>query len=442
MPIALQICGATVVTPASVAVRDLYVENGQFVDGPAPARVQIDARGLLALPGLIDSHLHFNDPGRADWEGIATGSAALAAGGGTCFFDMPLNSSPPTLDGPSFDLKLAAAQAAAVTDFGLWGGLTPANLDRMEELAVRGVVGFKAFMCPSGIPDFQWADEATLRRGMARAARLKRPVAVHAESPTLTARLTAEIRARGGRAVADYLASRPPEAEWEAIEQITGLARETGCRLHIVHVSTSRGVDLVQRAAADGVDVTCETCPHYLALNADDMMRLGPRAKCAPPLRPAAECEALWRDLREGRIAFVASDHSPSPASMKASTDVFENWGGIAGVQSTLAIVMSHEPALPVEAIAGLTATRVADRYRLVRKGRIATGCDADLVLIEPGAMWTLRREDLLDRHKLSPYAGLRFRGRVRRTIMRGQTVCVDGRIVAPACGRLVTPAM
>lgn len=444
MPIDLVIRGASVVTSAGVEVGDLCIDGGKFVEGGGTeARRSVDGRGLLALPGLIDSHLHFNDPGRADWEGVPTGSAALAAGGGTCFFDMPLNSSPPTLDADSFDQKLAVAQAGAVTDFGLWGGLTPGNLDQLDELAARGVVGFKAFMCHSGIEDFAWAHERSLRRGMQLAAALNLIVAVHAESPAMTARLTEEIRHRGGRAVADYLASRPVEAELEAIALAIALAEETKCRLHIVHVSSPRGVELVRRAAeAKRCDVTCETCPHYLVLNAQDMARMGAPAKCAPPLRSAAESEALWQCLEDETVVFVASDHSPAPEAMKQSDDFFVVWGGIAGVQSTLPILLSRRPALPPELIARLTAGNVAARYRIASKGRIATGYDADLVLVEEDARYELRREDLLDRHRMSPYVGRTFLGRVRQTFVRGQVVFAEGRIVSAPIGRLVRPVV
>ncbi len=442
MAIDLIIRGAKVVTPRGVVEDDLYIDGGKFVDAATTATQTINAEGLTAFPGLIDSHVHYNEPGRPEWEGIATGSSALAAGGGTCFFDMPLNSHP-TLDGPSFDLKLGSAKASAVTDFALWGGLTPINLDRMEELAARGVIGFKAFMSHSGIPDFEHADDLTLYRGMKIAAKLGLPVAVHAESDVITGKLTAEIRNRGGKSIDDYLASRPIVAEVEAIARAIILAEETGCKLHIVHVSTSRGVELVRRsAAAQQCDVTCETCPHYLAFNENDMRRLGAAVKCAPPLRTAGESEEMWQDLADGKIAFVASDHSPAPASMKQGDDFFAIWGGIAGVQSTLAILLSRDPKLPRELIGRLIATNVASRYQLPSKGQIAIGFDADLSLVDESVSYELKREDLLNRHKLSPYVGQTYHGRVKRTIVRGTTVFVDGQIVSSPIGRLLRPGV
>jgi allantoinase len=440
----LIIRNGNVVLPDGVKQLSIGITGGQIVElaeGLQAGAREIDALGLHVFPGLIDSHVHFNDPGRSDWEGIETGSSALAAGGGTCFFDMPLNSSPPTLDGPSFDAKLARAQASSLTDFALWGGLTPKNLDRMEELASRGVVGFKAFMSGSGIDDFDRADDLTLYRGMRIAKALDLPVAVHAESEEITSKLTSEIYARGGRGIEDYLASRPAVAEVEAIQRAIVLAEETRCRLHIVHVSTPRGVQLVRRAATSGLcDVTCETCPHYLLLNEQDLRKLGAPAKCAPPLRSAAINENHWQDLSQGKIAFVASDHSPAPESMKQSDDFFKVWGGIAGVQSTLPILLSHEPPLPSKRVALLTATNVARRYRIRNKGQIALRMDADFALVDLNASFELKREMLLDRHKLSPYVGRMFRGMVKRTIVRGQTVFADGTIVSKPMGRLIKP--
>lgn len=453
MPWDLLIRGGEVVAPDGVRRADVAVEGGTIVevapDLAGPARGAIDAAGLHVFPGVIDAHVHFNEPGRTDWEGFDTGSAALAAGGGTCFFDMPLNAHPPTLDGPSFDLKRAAAEANSRTDFALWGGLTPDNLNRMEELAERGVVGFKAFMSNSGIDDFGRADDLTLLRGMEIAARLGLPVAVHAENEELTSRLADEARAAGRIGVRDYLASRPAIAEVDAIRRAIAFAQETGCSLHVVHISTAAGsMEVVEgrhlwlhnQPGTGPLDVTGETCPHYLELTATDVERLGATAKCAPPLRDAESVEALWNQLVHGGIDLVASDHSPAPAAMKTGGDFFRIWGGIAGVQSTLAVLLGREPALPLPLVATLTAARPAGRFGLAGKGCVAVGGEADLALVDTPAAYTLRREDLLDRHKLSPYVGRTFRGVVRRTIVRGNTVFRDGRTVGDFRGRLVRP--
>jgi allantoinase len=446
MPFDLIIRHGHVVRESGVSQADVAIENEKIVEiAPeisGPAREEIDASNLHVFPGVIDPHVHFNEPGRTEWEGFATGSSALAAGGGTMFFDMPLNSSPPVLDGPSFDLKLEAAKRSSFTDFALWGGLTPTNLDRMEELADRGVVGFKGFMCDSGIEDFPRADDLTLYRGMKKAKKLGLPVAVHAESEEITSILAREALAAARSSAADYRASRPIVAEVEATARAICLAEETGCALHIVHVSNSRSSELVRLAAARGADVTCETCPHYLALNGHDMDRLGPIAKCAPPLRSPGDVDELWQDLAAGKFAFVASDHSPAPPEMKRAADgnFFTAWGGIAGVQSTLPILLSRGPGISYAQIARVTSGNAADRFRIRGKGSLDAGADADLALVDVRTCYELTRDRLLDRHKQSPYVGRTFHGLVRRTILRGRTILVDRKTVGAAAGRFVRP--
>jgi allantoinase len=429
--------------------RDLAVADGLIVAaGPelsATAREEVDARGLLVLPGVVDAHVHLNEPGRTEWEGFATGTAALAAGGTTCAIDMPLNAIPPTIDGAAFDAKVAAATGVARVDVALWGGLVPGDPDRLDELAARGVVGFKAFMAASGVQEFEAADDLTLVEGMARAARLGLPVAVHAESQELTSRLAQRAVAEGRVGVRDYLTSRPVLAELEAIGRAIAFAAETGCALHFVHVSSGGGVALVAQARAVGVDVTCETCPHYLVLDADDAERLGAVAKCAPPLRPAAEREALWAALGAGHVDLVATDHSPSPATLKEGGDFFEVWGGIAGAQTLLALLYDEGVVgrgLSIDALVALLAAAPARRFGLApAKGALEVGADADMALLEPSATWTVAREELLDRHRLSPFAGRALRGRVVRTILRGRTIARDGRVVGEPCGRVLRRA-
>jgi allantoinase len=444
---------------------DVIVRNGTLVlpDGPAVADVgiaegriaafepelaggtahEIDASGLHVFPGVIDAHLHFNEPGRAEWEGFASGTRALAAGGTTAYFDMPLNAHPPTVDAATFDLKCAAARASSLVDFALWGGIVPGNLEQLDELAERGVVGYKAFMANSGIEDFAASDDLTLYEGMARAARLGRIVAVHAENDAITAGLARRAIAAGRTGVRDFLASRPVVAELEAITRAILFAEETGCALHIVHVSTGRGVALVAEARARGVDVTCETCPHYLVLTAEDVERLGTVAKCAPPLRPQAEREALWRHIAGGTLPIVASDHSPAPASMKTGDNFFTIWGGISGCQTLLPLLLTEgweRRGLALQTIAALTAGNVAERFGLLTKGRLVVGCDADLALVDLTKTNELRREDLYYRHQHSPFVGVQLRGRVVRTLVRGITVYHDGVFAEAPAGLLLTP--
>jgi allantoinase len=437
----------TLVTGAGLAQTDLALANGQIAAvGPAlpgSARDEIDCAGLHLFPGVLDAHVHFNEPGRAEWEGFASGTRALAAGGATCYVEMPLNAHPPTTDAAAFDLKRAAAEASSLVDFALWGGIVPGNLDHLEELAERGVAGFKAFMSASGIDDFEASDDLTLFEGMARAARLGRIVAVHAENDAITRALAARAIAEGRTAVRDYLASRPIVAELEAISRAILFAEETGCALHIVHVSTGRGVALVAEARARGVNVSCETCPHYLVLTDEDVERIGPLAKCAPPIRSQAEQDALWAALADGTLPMVASDHSPAPADMKTSPDFFKVWGGISGCQSLLQLLLTEghdHHSLPLATIAAATSEYVALRFALPNKGQITPGYDADLALVDLNHTSVLQYTDLHYRHQHSPYVGRTLRGRVVRTLVRGTTVYHDGQFVSAPIGRLVTP--
>jgi allantoinase len=439
--------GGTVVSPTGIVPADVAIESGTIVaietDLEGVGREEIDARGLHVFPGAIDVHVHFNEPGRTDWEGWATGSAASAVGGTTTVIEMPLNAHPPTLDGPSFDAKRAAAEANSIVDFALWGGLTPDNLDCMEELAARGVIGFKAFMSNSGIDDFRAADDATLFEGMQRAARLRLPVAVHAENDTITASLAARAIAEDRLGMRDYLASRPVIAEIEAISRALLLAEETECALHVVHVSTGRGLALIAEAHQRGVDVTAETCPHYLLLDEEDAQQLGALAKCAPPLRSREEVESLWSALVDGSVQIVSSDHSPAPPEMKRGEDFFRIWGGITGCQSLLTTLISArhvERGLPISLLASVLADAPAKRLRLAHKGRLAPGFDADLALVDLDDRHTLTNEDLRYRHQHSAFSGRPYTGRARRTVRRGQTVAVDGTVLATSGGRFLPP--
>jgi len=444
----LIIRNGTVVTHNGESITDIGIAGGTIAalgsDLSGAAHKEIDAAGLHIFPALIDEHVHFNEPGRADWEGIETGSQALAAGGGALFFDMPLNSHPPTLDAGSFDLKLAAARKKSHVDFAFWGGLVPQNLDRLEELAERGVIGFKAFMANSGIEDFACADEDTLREGMKRAAKLGKPVAVHAESESLTSKLSRQKVAQGKSSIRDYLDSRPVEAELEAIRRAIDLAGETKCALHIVHVSSDDGVALVAAAKKLGVDVTCETCPHYLTLAEEDAEKLGGVANCAPPLRNATTVKKLWEQVLAGGVTTIGSDHSPSPPEMRSHANFFKVWGGISGVQHTLPLLFTEghvKRGAALSLIANLTSFNVAGRFNLPQtKGRVEAGADADFTLVNLKQHFSVRAKELFYRHKQSPYVGRALTGRVIQTILRGQTVFANGKIVSPPAGRLVKP--
>lgn len=420
----------SVVTPAGIHLADVAVADGRIVSvgqrlaGPFDAVMDLD--GQFLFPGIIDAHVHFNEPGRTDWEGLETGSRALAAAGGTVFFDMPLNSEPPVTDAAALLEKRALAEAKCCTDFALWGGLVAGNEDRLEELRDAGAIGLKAFLCSSGIDSFPSIDGEPLRAAMRVAAQCDLLVAVHAEDEALTARLTAEARGRGQTTIRDYLASRPIEAETAAIARVLEYAGETGCRLHIVHVSSPEGLALIAKAKMSGVDVTAETCSHYLLLSEVDVLQLGAPAKCSPPLRDEARRLKLWEALTNDQVDTIGSDHSPAPPSLKTGSDFFGVWGGIAGVQHGFPLLLSETVASRNEhwpKLAALLSENVARRFRLpAGKGSIAEGSDADFSILSVShPPERIRAADLLTRHAISPYLGRPCAVRVVQTFVRGK---------------------
>jgi allantoinase len=444
----LFIRGGLVLTPQGVGEADIAVAGGEIAAVGAQlagsAHDEVDARGLHVLPGGIDMHVHCDEPGRTEWEGFATASAALAVGGFTAFVDMPLNSTPATVDVEAFDRKVAAASANARTDFALWGGLVPGNLDQLEAMHERGAIGFKAFMSETGMDDFRPADDDTLLEGMRVAASLGALVAVHAENDAIVGARRDRAVAAGRLDARSYLESRPVVAELEAIARAIAFAADTGCRLHVVHVSTAEGVGLIRRAREDGVDVSWETATHFLALTEDDVVRLGPIAKCAPVMRDAANRERLWRLVASDPRAIVASDHSPCPPERKDTADFFAAWGGINGCQSTLNVLLEGVGAgrLELAAASAAVARNVASRLRLHGKGAIAVGRDADLALIDLDHAWSLTADELRYRHPMSALVGAPMRGAVRHVYGRGRALVAGGAVVEGVRGRLLRPAI
>lgn len=419
--------GAEIVTPAGLQTADLVVAAGriEYVGDASGYRAHeiVRADGQVLFPGCVDVHVHFNDPGRADWEGLDSGSAALAAGGGTCFADMPLNSHPPVLDRTSFLAKRARAEAVSCLDFALWGGLTPDSLPHLDAMADEGAIGFKAFLCPSGIDEFGAADAFTLLQGMRCAAARGLIVGVHAEDPDFLA--SHHIRQPLPRpgTMRDWFASRPPEAEVRAIELVCELAGETGCAVHIVHVSSPEGLAAALRGRSAGVDISIETCHHYLLLDDEAGAAIGIAAKCAPPLRPRASVEALWAALAAGDIDTLGSDHSPAPPEMKSGADVFSAWGGIAGCQHGFPLVIDRAiRESSWQRLAEVCALQPARRFKLGTKGGIALGMDADFILLDKHSS-PIDAGSLLQRHPVSPYIGLRPGWRVAATYLRGRPV-------------------
>lgn len=438
-----------VVLSGEVLKLDIGVKDGKIAalapELPAvPETRVIDAQGQYVLPGMIDMHVHFNEPALGHWEGFRSGSAALAAGGCTCYADMPLNGNPPTVNKAVLSLKTEAAEGNSAVDYVLWGGLVPGNLEELESLAAAGVTGFKAFISnPGGEGEgrFREVDDDTLYQGMQRIAAFGGILALHAESEEITAALSADAVRRGLNGARDFAATRPPEAELEAVARALLYSERTGCRLHFVHISTSAAIEMIHEAKLRGLDVSAETCPHYLILSESSMEDMGALAKCAPPLRSLEEKEALWDVLAGGKIDLIASDHSPCPTTLKIASGLsfFEAWGGISGAQSSLEL-MFHEGVnvrgLPATHISALLSELPARRFGLAgRKGSIAVGLDADLVLLNPKTSYTLTAEDLLYRHKHSPYVGMTLSCKVTATILRGNVVYTAGEGIVSADG-------
>lgn len=403
----------------------------------------IDATGLVVLPGLVDAHVHFNEPGRADWEGWEAGTRGAAAGGVTTVVEMPLNAHPPTVTAAAFDAKQAVASRKAMVDYGLWGGLQPDNLGELESLVARGVVGFKAFMCRSGIDDFKSVSDGILAIGLKAAARLGSIVSVHAESESYLGGASEQTERLS------WCRARPRAAEVDAIRRLLVAMRSAGkkARAHVVHVSCAEGLAEVNAARAKGLDVTAETCPHYLAFTEDEFEQIGPALKCAPPIRDAATRAALWDEVLAGRVDLIGSDHSPCPAAdkIKGMDDIWQAWGGVSGIQATLPTLLTegvHARGMSLEQVAELTATGSARRFGLSpRKGSIVVGADGDFAIVDPAREWTLTSDQLQTRSGISPYLGRAFTGQVVRTIVRGTTVFVDGNVVGtPGWGTLVKP--
>ncbi len=426
-------------SPADIGIADgLIAEIGPEIEGGATR--EIDATGAIVLPGGIDPHVHFNEPGRTGWEGWDTGTRALIAGGVTTCIEMPLNAHPPTLDRKSFDAKVAAAARSSHADFALWGGLTPDSLPTLLELAEAGVIGFKAFMSSSGTDDFRRADDDTLYQGMTFAASVGLPVAVHAENDAITAGLARRARDVGRTSMRDYIESRPVLAETEAIARAIAIAEATGCALHVVHVSTGKGVALVEEARGRGVDVSCETCPHYLAFTGNDAERIGALAKCAPPLRGRQDQDDLWSLLLAGDIDMIASDHSPAPPSMKEGDDFFAIWGGISGCQHLMPVMLTLGPerGIPASALANLTSLHAASRFRLPTKQETSVGYDADLVSWYPQEPVPVAGVQY--RHPRSAWDGYSVRYRPVHVLLRGRMVLGPDHPVGAPTGRLIRP--
>ncbi len=406
----------------AVAVRDGRIAEIADADAvlDAAAEVRLPA-GQVLLPGLVDTHVHVNEPGRTDWEGFATATAAAAAGGVTTIVDMPLNSIPPTCDVPALEAKRARAAGNCAVDVGFWGGAIPGNLAELRPLHEAGVVGFKCFLLPSGVEEFPPLDPAGLLAAMREIASFGGLLIAHAEHGE-------SVRdAPTDRAYDGFLRSRPPEAEGRAIELLLAATRQTGCRTHVVHLSSAAALPLLAAARADGLPVTVETCPHYLTFAAEQIPDGATQYKCCPPIRDRNNRELLWQGLRDGLIDCVVSDHSPCTPELKRldSGDFGAAWGGIASLQLGLPAMWTQARTrdVPLAQLVGWLAERPAALAGLSGKGKLAVGADADLCAFAPDQEFVVEPARLRHRHPVTPYAGRRLAGVVHQTWLRGREI-------------------
>lgn len=438
-----------VITPEGIRPAAILVE-GERIQALVPAdhvsnRYTIHDFGEAAiLPGLVDSHVHINDPGRAEWEGFETATRAAAAGGYTLLVDMPLNSHPATTSAAALQAKRVAARGRCRVDWAAWGGIVHDNQNDVEALAVAGVLGFKCFLIHPGVDDFTMVNEQQLRLALPHVARTGLPLLVHAELPGPIDRATEGLATADWSRYSTYLQSRPDEAELAAIRLMLSLCREYGFRLHIVHLSSSEAIPELSAARAEGLPVSVETCPHYLHLSAETIPNGATLYKCAPPVRSRSNCEKLWQGLRDRTIDFVVTDHSPCPPAMKRLTEgnFRTAWGGIAGLSVALPLMWT-EASKRGFTLLDLVQWMAAGPARLAgcetRKGRIAAGCDADFVVFDPDREFVVTEDKLHYRHPVSPYLGETLRGVVKATYLHGNPVFAEGEFPGEAAGREYT---
>jgi allantoinase len=430
------------VRAATVHVGENRIERiGEWSDVGAGALE--DHRDLIVMPGLVDAHVHVNEPGRTEWEGYETATRAAAAGGITTIVDMPLNSIPPTTALTGFEEKLAAANGKCSVDVAFWGGVVPGNVAELEPLVRRGVRGFKCFLIHSGVDEFPHVTEEDLRIAMPEIARLDSVLLVHAEMTGPIDDAAASLAGLDPRQYDTFLRSRPAEAELEAIAMMVRLARETRCRVHIVHLSAADALPALRAAKADGVPITAETCPHYLTFAAEDIPAGATHYKCCPPVRSRENRERLWTAIADGTIDMVVSDHSPCTPSLKLqeSGDLMDAWGGIASLQFGLPAMWTNLRirGFGIDDLARLMCERTARLASLDdRKGKLAERYDADIIVWDPSATFTVTPEMVLHRHKLTPYSGLELYGQVAVTYSRGKKIYTSGEVVPPPTGQLL----
>jgi len=450
MTVDLYLHNGLIVTEESVAKGGLVVDQGKVVEivstnAKVVANQIIDLNGKVLLPGLVDGHVHFHAPGRDYWEGYITGSQAAAAGGVTTIIDMPLNGIPPTIDALKLQEKRDRIAHEPVVDYAHWAGLIPNNLSDLVGLHANGVVGFKCFMSGAATEEFTNVKDDTMYAGLLQARQLGSLVGVHAENFELIDSFEKKLHTEGRIDRLAWLESRPPVTELEAVHRALFWAKETGGKMHIVHTSIRSGIDMVTHAKNEGVNVTVETCPHFLTFTDQDFLIVGPELKCDPPLRSRETVEALWESLLAGEIDTVGSDHAPCTVAEKEEglENIWKAWSGITGIQATLPVLLTegvHKRGLKLNRLVKLIAGNPARIFGLYpRKGALLPGSDADFVIVDINQEWKMEKEEILSKNKHSPYVGFPFKGKVEQTYVRGQMVFDRGSITAePGYGRLV----
>jgi allantoinase len=441
--------GRRVLTPEGEIAAAIHIHRGviakiaSFEDLPA-GHVVYDAGESAVLPGLVDTHVHINEPGRTDWEGFWTATQAAAAGGITTLMDMPLNSIPATTTTTAYREKMAAASSELWVDVGFWGGLVPGNVQELPRMWKAGVFGFKCFLVPSGVPEFWHVTELDLGETLPELATLGAPLLIHAELPgPIEAAAKSPWAEKEPTRYSTWLASRPRAAEDSAVSLLLSLSAQFGVRIHIVHLSSSNAIAALQRARTLRSTFTVETCPHYLTFASEDIGDGATEFKCAPPIRERENRELLWAALGDGTIDMIASDHSPCPPDMKLAEEgnFLDAWGGIASLQISLPAVWT-EARLRGYPLTNIIRWMCYGPARLAglqgRKGAIAVGCDADLVVFDSEAKFRVDAEALHHRHKLTPYAGRELTGVVEATFLRGQKVFERGAFADSAIGHVL----
>jgi allantoinase len=440
----LIIRGQSVALPETIAPRSIHIREerivfvGEYSDVRTDCEVVDVDEGLVIMPGLVDTHVHVNSPGRTEWEGFPSATRAAGAGGVTTLVDMPLNSIPPTTTLAGFKTKLETARNDCFVDVGFWGGVVPGNTGELAQMLAAGVVGFKCFLVPSGVDEFPHVTEPDLREAMPELTRLGAMLIVHAELP-------GAIKTDGDESgeYAKFLASRPRAAENEAVELMIRLSREFDTRVHIVHLSSAEAIPMLREAQQAGVKITAETCPHYLHFAAEAIPAGATEFKCCPPIRERDNREELWEGLRDGTIGLIVSDHSPCPGEMKLreSGDFMKAWGGIASLQLRLPVVWT-EARRRGFSLLDVTRWLCANPAQQVsfenQKGAIAVGFDADLVIWDPDEQFNVSAASLHHRHKITPYNGESLSGVVHQTFLRGRKIYDRGDFVPSPLGRLL----